>query len=97
MRKMTVLVMIGLVLMLAVAVAVAGAMPDEGDSSGRASIGRGISTEKAIVDCLTGETGGLLTRQELKELRVELAMYGNSEARPAALVACALSNQVSTR
>jgi hypothetical protein len=98
MKKLLVLVMIGMVVMLAVAV-VAGAMPDEGYIGGASTGYRAgvVADEEAALDCLAGATGGRLTREALKELRVEIALNGFYDSAPAPLVACVQPGEITVR
>ena len=102
MKKIMVFAVVGVVILLGSAVVSVGARPDDGLSGGYSypsgmTIRSNHSAEEAVIDCLNNETSGKLTREELKELRYELALNGNSGSSPAVLVACASLNKVATR
>ena len=97
MKKVMVLFVLVVLLIMGLAISV-GAMPDEGYAGRSDGYRTGLnSAEASILDCLARETGNNLPRAELKELRNELALNGNGQARPRAVLACTLPDQVSAR
>ena len=103
MKRVMALMMVGLLVVLALMVAVAGAMPDDGAGSGQLDGGRSAGqlvspeNEEVVIDCLHRTTGGRLTREELKELRIELALNGYTGSYSAAVLVCALPDQVASK
>jgi hypothetical protein len=99
-KKLTALLLVGALIVLAAVMSVS-AMPDEGDTGGRAiRAGSSIQVDQdteAVIDCVQSRTGNRLTREELKDLRIELAMNVNHSLAGTAVVACSIQNQTATK
>jgi hypothetical protein len=101
MKKMMALLLIG-ALILAAAVMSASAMPDDGYATEGRARGSGssiqvIQNEEAVIVCIQNQTGNRLTREELKDLRIEWIFNGNDSPANTAVVACSILNQVSAK